>query len=274
MSKGKDFQAPRKRGFDDDGPMPYESRPRPARALRRRPGRRLWRPADGRTIRRRSTRRAAGRRRRQMVQGGQGLRIRRAGGRRGRRVPARQRPACGGPRHRSCGREIARPGRGRRQGRAGHARDRSRHGGHCRAPAKAIVRRVPRWAAAAAPRRAGSVDRGLGHRQGQMVRRRQGIRLRRQRGRRQGRVRPYLRPRPGRHFASRRRPAGRRCASSTRRRAARRFRSRSERAVPDRDCGRACQRRSSRGRLPVGLGCGCPTSVGLSPCSLRAIFAA
>jgi cold shock protein len=31
MSKGKDFRAPRKRGFDDDGPMPYESKPRPAR---------------------------------------------------------------------------------------------------------------------------------------------------------------------------------------------------------------------------------------------------
>lgn len=30
MSKGKDFR-PRKRGFDDDGPMSYESRPRPAR---------------------------------------------------------------------------------------------------------------------------------------------------------------------------------------------------------------------------------------------------
>jgi cold shock protein len=30
MSKGKDFR-PRKRGFDDDGPMPYESRPRQAR---------------------------------------------------------------------------------------------------------------------------------------------------------------------------------------------------------------------------------------------------
>jgi CspA family cold shock protein len=30
MSKGKDFRAPRKRGFDDDGPM-YESRPRQAR---------------------------------------------------------------------------------------------------------------------------------------------------------------------------------------------------------------------------------------------------
>jgi len=31
MSKGKDFR-PRKRGFDDDGPMPYESRPRPTRS--------------------------------------------------------------------------------------------------------------------------------------------------------------------------------------------------------------------------------------------------
>ena len=30
MSKGKDFR-PRKRGFDDDGPMPYESRPRTPR---------------------------------------------------------------------------------------------------------------------------------------------------------------------------------------------------------------------------------------------------
>jgi CspA family cold shock protein len=33
MSKGKDFRAPRKRGFDDDGPMPYESRPRPSRSF-------------------------------------------------------------------------------------------------------------------------------------------------------------------------------------------------------------------------------------------------
>jgi cold shock protein len=31
MSKGKDFRAPRKRGFDDDGPMPYEPKPRSAR---------------------------------------------------------------------------------------------------------------------------------------------------------------------------------------------------------------------------------------------------
>lgn len=27
MSKGRDFRGPRKRGFDDDGPMPYEPRP-------------------------------------------------------------------------------------------------------------------------------------------------------------------------------------------------------------------------------------------------------
>jgi CspA family cold shock protein len=33
MSKGKDFRAPRKRGFDDDGPMPYESRPRTTRGF-------------------------------------------------------------------------------------------------------------------------------------------------------------------------------------------------------------------------------------------------
>jgi len=33
MSKGKDFRAPRKRGFDDDGPMTYEQRPRPSRGF-------------------------------------------------------------------------------------------------------------------------------------------------------------------------------------------------------------------------------------------------
>ena len=33
MSKGKDFRAPRKRGFDDDGPMPYEPKPRPSRGF-------------------------------------------------------------------------------------------------------------------------------------------------------------------------------------------------------------------------------------------------
>jgi CspA family cold shock protein len=32
MSKGKDFRAPRKRGFDDDGPMPYEPKSRTPRA--------------------------------------------------------------------------------------------------------------------------------------------------------------------------------------------------------------------------------------------------
>jgi CspA family cold shock protein len=33
MSKGKDFRAPRKRGFDDDGPMPYEPKSRTPRAF-------------------------------------------------------------------------------------------------------------------------------------------------------------------------------------------------------------------------------------------------
>ncbi len=33
MSKGKDFRAPRKRGFDDDGPMPYEPKLRSARGF-------------------------------------------------------------------------------------------------------------------------------------------------------------------------------------------------------------------------------------------------
>jgi cold shock protein len=33
MSKGKDFRAPRKRGFDDDGPMPFEPKARSSRAF-------------------------------------------------------------------------------------------------------------------------------------------------------------------------------------------------------------------------------------------------
>src|SRR5277367_3407419 len=33
MSKGKDFRAPRKRGFDDDGPMPFEPKTRSSRAF-------------------------------------------------------------------------------------------------------------------------------------------------------------------------------------------------------------------------------------------------
>src|SRR5450755_801080 len=33
MSKGKDFRAPRKRGFDDDGPMTYDPRPRTSRGF-------------------------------------------------------------------------------------------------------------------------------------------------------------------------------------------------------------------------------------------------
>ncbi|MGH6829614.1 MAG: cold-shock protein, partial [Methylocella sp.] len=33
MSKGRDFRGPKKRGFDDDGPSPYNS-PRPSRTPR------------------------------------------------------------------------------------------------------------------------------------------------------------------------------------------------------------------------------------------------
>src|ERR1700728_2452270 len=33
MSMGKDFRAPRNRGFDDDGPMSYDSKPRSARGF-------------------------------------------------------------------------------------------------------------------------------------------------------------------------------------------------------------------------------------------------
>jgi cold shock protein len=37
MSKGKDFRAPRKRGFDDDGPSPFDAPRRPQRASFDRP---------------------------------------------------------------------------------------------------------------------------------------------------------------------------------------------------------------------------------------------
>ena len=47
MSKGKDFRAPRKRGFDDDGPMPYEPRPRGSRGFGGGPEAALRRRADG-----------------------------------------------------------------------------------------------------------------------------------------------------------------------------------------------------------------------------------
>jgi len=43
MSKGKDFRGPKKRGFDDDGPSPYDS-PRPGRPPR--PGPPLGGPPD------------------------------------------------------------------------------------------------------------------------------------------------------------------------------------------------------------------------------------
>ena len=44
MSKGKDFR-PRKRGFDDDGPMSYDTEAPSVARLRRRTGRRFRRPA-------------------------------------------------------------------------------------------------------------------------------------------------------------------------------------------------------------------------------------
>ena len=105
MSKGKDFRAPRKRGFDDDGPMSYELEASSGARLRRRSGRRRfrrrsrWAAPSSAPINSGAPRGRCGR---QMVQGGQGLRIRRAGGWPGRRVPACQRLACGRPRHGSC----------------------------------------------------------------------------------------------------------------------------------------------------------------------------
>lgn len=45
MSKGRDFRGPKKRGFDDDGPMPYE--PRSARPARPFGGAGFGQPAGG-----------------------------------------------------------------------------------------------------------------------------------------------------------------------------------------------------------------------------------
>ena len=90
MSKGKDFR-PRKRGFDDDGPMSYDSKPRQSRGISAAPpdgG--FGGPPMGGALGADEFERARGRRGREMVQGRQGLRLRRAGQRPGRRVPARQ----------------------------------------------------------------------------------------------------------------------------------------------------------------------------------------
>ncbi len=95
----------------------------------------------------------------------------------------------------------ARPGRRRRERRAGYPGARSGHRRSCRAPAT-VDGRSPR--PGAWPR---SVDGCLGHRKGQMVRRRQGIWLRRERGWRQG-VFVHISVLGPAGFASRRRAAG------------------------------------------------------------------
>ena len=200
MSKGKDFR-PSQARFRRRRADALRAEAAQLARLRRRPRQRLRRPADGR---RAAARLAAaghgpdGRRRRQMVQGRQGLRLRRTGRRPGRRVPARQCAACLRARERARGRQAARDRRRRRQGRAGDARGRGRHRRRRRASAAALVSATA--PAPAAPRRARSVDRGRGHRQGQVVRRRQGLRLRGERRRRQGRVRAYLGARTRRAF--------------------------------------------------------------------------
>ena len=79
----------------------------PVARLRRRPRRRLsaaarWAPAPSR----RRLERSGGRRGRQMVQGRQGLRLRRVGRRPGRRLSARQCAACAGSRFGAAGRET------------------------------------------------------------------------------------------------------------------------------------------------------------------------
>ena len=148
MSKGKDFRAPasavstttgrcptsRKRGRR----APLAASPRAASARRR------WAAVA------RAGGRSADRRGRQMVQGGQGLWLRRIGERPRRRVSARQRLARLGPRF--CPGRCQTQGdrRRRRQGRSGHAGPRGRRRRHRRTPAALVQPSGAR--AAAAPR--------------------------------------------------------------------------------------------------------------------------
>ena len=86
-----------------------------------------------------------------------------------------------------AGAKLQCPQSGRRQGGAGHPSPGSRYdpavsNGHNGHPATGFGRAESLL----------TLDSGLGHRKGEVVRRRQGIRLCRERGRRERRVRPYL----------------------------------------------------------------------------------
>ncbi len=219
MSKGKDFRAPRKRGFDDDGPMPYEPRPRGSRGFGGGPDAGFggppaggaafgspppatgptvdavvkWFKADkgygfvelsngqGDAFLHANALHSSGH---ESVPSGAKLKVIVGAGAKGAQVTRVMEVDLAGV--------VERPARSFEGGGGGRA--------------AAWVRRPRR--AASAPRRARSVHRGLGQRPGQVVRRRQGFRLRGERRRRQGRVRAYLRARPVRHLASRGRPAG------------------------------------------------------------------
>ena len=217
MSKGKDFR-PRKRGFDDDGPMSYDQRPRQPRGggFGGNPeggfgGPPMGGPSPG------------------MPSNAPAVDATSNGSRRTRATAlsswptARATRSCTPTRSgtpgtkRSGRREAARPGRRGRQGRAGHPRDGGRHLRPRSSGRQRCRRRIRRRRrAASATRRPRSVDRGHVTGKVKWFDETKGFGFVASRGRREGRFRPHLRARPGRHLAYSRKASRSTCVSSTR----------------------------------------------------------
>ena len=199
MSKGKDFRGPRKRGFDDDGPSPSTARAHVS------PAPPVFRPsAHGRRFRRRFRPSALGRARRQFRRRrGEMVQVATRASALSNCPTARATPSstsarCSRPATRTCPRAPSSRFWSPMASRA----SRSPACSKSTPPAPPSARRSARSAVAAPPAapRARPVQRRGSPGRGQVVRRRQGLRLRPGQRRRQGRVRPYLHPRPGRHF--------------------------------------------------------------------------
>ena len=200
MSKGKDFRAPRKRGFDDDGPMPYEPKTRTPRAFGGAPdggfgGARRWAcatsaPATGPTIDAVVKWFKADK--------GYGF-VELANGQGDAFLHANALHASGHDSVPAGAKLKVLVGAGAKGAQVTRVMEVDT-AGVVERPQRSFSDGPRPRRAAAAPRRAGSVDRRGARRQGQVVRRHQGLRLRRQRRRRQGRVRPHLDSRARRAF--------------------------------------------------------------------------
>ena len=120
MSKGKDFRAPRKRGFDDDGPMSYDSKPRSSRGFGGAPdsGGFGGPPMGGPSSAPINSSAPAVDALVKWFKADKGYGFVELAGGAGRRVPSRQRPACSGhdtvPAGRNCASRSARAPKARR----------------------------------------------------------------------------------------------------------------------------------------------------------------